>query len=264
MTLATICRSVAVRAGVAPVASWAGNPADTAREIVEFVAEATDMVVQAFDWQELLRTYSVAVAGVTVQTLPLPADYRRLIAETVWIDGATWRVRGPITEEQYERLRQSLGGGGETPAFRLSAGAIDLLSVQAPGGTLTLRYLSAFPVLSADGTPQLSWQADTDTAVVDERVIVLAAVMLWRDSKGLPAQMAMTQYLAALGRLKASNQPLSIMSLGTARMHDDCHQWVSGTGSGSGSAPSGPPDGALTTDALLLLITDADSVLVRD
>jgi hypothetical protein len=193
VSLATICNAVAVRAGVSGSGVWAGNPEPTAREIFEMVVEATAMVVQDFDWETMLRTHSVTLSALVQQTLPLPADFERMIPGTMWIDATLWPVVGPVTEPEFEIRRNNIGGLGARPIFRVAGGAVDILAVPPPGGVLTYRYFINTPIRSAAGVARTEWLADTDTAFVNERLIILGAVALWRDSKGLPAEVAVGQ-----------------------------------------------------------------------
>jgi hypothetical protein len=229
MTLATICRSVATRVGVAQLPAWAGSTDDTAREVLEFVQEAHDMVVQAFDWQVLIRPYQVNLAAGPVQTLALPTDFGRLIPGTMWISGQSCPVRGPVTEVEFERLTRPIPIG-TTPVFRLASGVLELLASPVGAGLLSFRYLTGMPLVSAAGVPQREWQADTDASLLNERLVILGAVMLWRDSKGLQTQGAAAQYMFALSRAKATDRPIGVMSMG---------------GSMSGNSPVARPDGAV-------------------
>lgn len=216
MTLATICRSVAIRVGVPPADVWTGNTDETAREIVEFVGEALRTVAEAHDWEALNRTHEAEITSDTLQTVALPADCERILPETVWIDGDAMPVKGPLTEPEFEALRQDVATS-TTPVFRLSGGAMELLGPPAPGGALSFRYVSSQPVVAADATRREAWLADSDTTVLNERLITLAAIVLWRDAKGLPAPVAMAQYAGALARAKAADRPIGVLDLAGRR-----------------------------------------------
>lgn len=209
MTLATACRSIAVRAGVEPAASWWGNPDPTAAEIVEFAQEALAHVARAHDWQALLRTHTAALPGLPEATVALPADYGRLVPDTVWIAGRLEPVAGPLTDDEFEYLRQGLTRA-TVPVFRIAGGRIELLAAGATAANLTLRYITSSVVAPA----RAAWGADGDAALVDERLVVLMAVALWRDAKGLDARFAGAQFNEALSRAKAQDRPLGVMSLG--------------------------------------------------
>ncbi len=217
MSLATICASVWLRvgAGSPTPGAWIGDSESTAAEIVEFSREALRMVTEAHDWEALTRTYTVALTAAEEQTVALPADYARLVPGTVWLTDLAWPARGPVSEAEYEYLRAppSFTSG---PVFRISGGALQLLYTPAPGGDLTLRYITSSPVANGSSRYQ-SWQSDSDTALIDERLIVLGTIFLWRDAKGLDAQNAAVMYRSAMATARAQDRPLGVLSMGPAR-----------------------------------------------
>ena len=229
MTLATTCASFWLRAGLgAPVPNvWAATSDDTTLEVVEFAREALRMVVDAHEWQKLMRTYTVGIGAGPEQTVALPADYGRLIPGTVWLSSMAWPVNGPLSDAEYEALKQPPTASA-WPVFRISNGALDLLAA-APGVSLSLRYITSQPVTAGSVTRD-TWRADSDTALVDERLIALAMIALWRDARGLNAQNAAQLYANALARARAQDRPLGVMGMGP--------------GAGNGRAPVGLPNGS--------------------
>lgn len=214
MTLATICRSAAIRCGLGVdlPPTWIGNPDPTAREMVEFATESLRMVAESHDWRTLEVAFSSAVTDQPVRSITLPAGFARMLPGTAWMEGQGCPVEGPVTSARWESLTNPIASSGG-PCFRLRGNVLDLVGGEG-GSNITFRYVTGFPVLSSAGMAQAEWLADADTARVDERLIVLSVIAFWRDAKGLPAQGAAGQYAAALARAKASDQPIGIMNMG--------------------------------------------------
>lgn len=214
MSLATICASAWVRCGLGlPVPNvWVSASEVTAAELVEFSREALRMVLEAHEWQALIGDYEAALSVGNEQFVTLPADFGRLVPDTVWVSNFAWPARGPLSEAEYEYLSQPPRATAG-PVFRIAAGGIQILGNPAPSGTLTLRYVSGRPVVSGTGRAA-SWVTDADTTLVDERLVTLATIAMWRDAKGLPAQGAITQYQSALSRAKAQDRPVGVMGMG--------------------------------------------------
>ena len=103
---------------------------------------------------------------------------------------------------------QSIGGVG---ALVTAGGAILLDAGLVSGALMTLRYVAVVPDLAAD-------TAVTALGAALERVVLLCAVALYRDAKGLPAGAAGSQYQSALALAKARDVPLGVMHLGGRRM----------------------------------------------
>lgn len=213
MTLATTCSAFWLRVGLgAPTPGvWVGSSEPTEQEVVEFAREALRMVVEAHEWQRLLRTYTATLVAAPEQTVALPADFGRLMPGAVWLNDTAWPVRGPLSEVEYEDLKRPTISTA-LPVFRLSGGALDLLANPVSGGTLTLRYITSQPVTNG-ATRRETWQADSDAALVDERLVLLAMIALWRDARGLNPQNAAALYASALARAKAQDRPLGVMNM---------------------------------------------------
>lgn len=217
MSLATICRSVWIRAGIGPSIPgvWAGNADITATEIVEFAGEGLRKVAEDHDWQSLLRTHTASITTASEQSVTLPSTFGRLVPRTVWIAGEAQPVRGPVMEDEYETLRQDVAPSAN-PVFRIAQGQLNLLGA-TQGGTLTFRHVTRHVVQVAGGTGQTGWIADTDTARVDERLVMLATLAFWRDAKGLNPEVPAVQYREALARAKAADRPAGVMDLAGRR-----------------------------------------------
>lgn len=169
------------------------------------------MVVEAHEWQRLFRTHTATLAASPEQTVALPADFGRLVPGTVWLNDTAWPVRGPLSEAEYEDLKRPTFSTA-LPVFRLSGGALDLLANPVSGGSLTLRYITSQPVTNG-ATRRETWQADSDAALVDERLVMLAMIALWRDARGLNPQNAAALYASALARAKAQDRPQGVMNM---------------------------------------------------
>lgn len=217
MSLATTCAAFWLRAGLGAPAPgvWIGSVEQTEQEVVEFARQALRMVVEAHEWQALVKSYTVALAASPSQTVALPADFGRLVPGTVWLTDLAWPATGPVSEVEFEALSQPpVASAG--PVFRIAGGALDLLAQPAPGGSLTLRYVTSQPV--ANGTTRReSYAADADTALIREELITLAMLALWRDSRGLNPAGAATLYASALARAKAQDRPLGVMGMAPRR-----------------------------------------------
>jgi hypothetical protein len=214
MSLASICASFWLRAGLGapPPGVWLSSTAETEQEVVEFAREALRMVSDAHDWQRLLRTYTVALSASASQVVALPVDFGRLVPGTVWLTDLSYAARGPVSEPEFEALlRPPVASSG--PVFRLSEGALHLLAQPAPGGSLSLRYVTGRPVVNG-ATSRETWGADNDVALVDERLITLAMLALWRDARGLNSAGAAGLYASALARTIADDRPLGVLGMG--------------------------------------------------
>ncbi|OYV46869.1 MAG: hypothetical protein B7X10_04675, partial [Burkholderiales bacterium 21-58-4] len=118
---------------------------------------------------------------------PLPADFQRPIDNTFWDRSQFWSMRGPQSPQQWQLYKSSVIGRASIQrryrfrSIRSPAGvpmgqylSIDPLPLDN-GSQLVFEYVSNGWCESATGTPQSSWQADTDTGVLDESISFLEA-----------------------------------------------------------------------------------------
>jgi hypothetical protein len=211
--------------GVPVPTIWAAATESAQAEMVEFARESLRMATEAHEWQALTRLYSAPLGTGPEQTVNLPSDFGRLVPGTVWLSDRARAVDGPVSEVEYESLRQP-PASASGPVFRISEGAIQLLASPAPSGSLTLRYVSSH-LVSTGATTIETYQGDNDVALIDERLVALGLIFLWRDSKGLNAQNAAVMYRNAMAVARAQDRPLGVMSFGghvsadTLRANDD-------------------------------------------
>lgn len=231
VSLLSLCNGLAVLVGVAPAASYAGNTDVTAAEMVAWVNEAQARVADELDWQALVRdgAADLGTAGSldAEWTFPLPPAVRRLVPDSLWLRSENRKVEGPLTIAEWERRRRQ-AAASPIPVFTVAGDALLVRTASAGAAAddglvmldgvlqldaglvssnlLTLRYVAAVPDYVAD--------AQVSALGADlERCILLCAVWLYRDAKGLSASSALAQYGAALSLAKARDMPLGGMGL---------------------------------------------------
>jgi hypothetical protein len=147
---------------------------------------------------------------------PLPFDFVRPVDNTFWDRSRFWSMRGPQSPQQWQLYKSSvIGRASIQRRFRFrsirqlvqpylyddfgniifddngnpefSSGnpvlqSVTMLSIDPVpfdnGSALVFEYVSSGWCQSEEGTPQTSWQADTDVGVVDEFLLELD--LQWR------------------------------------------------------------------------------------
>lgn len=215
MSLATICRAVYVRAGVGPTvpSAWNVTVDPTAREIVEYVNEAHRVVADAHEWGVLLREGTGTLNGARLQSFAAAADFDRMLGNTLRMDGASREFRGPVTDAEFQAVRWNAPGYSD-PLFRLAGSTIEVHNPSAWAGTAYYRYVTSTLTTLGTVAARGVFASDDDTALIDERLIVLRALVDWREGKGLPAEVAERAYIAALARAKSHERPVGVLNLG--------------------------------------------------
>lgn len=125
-------------------------------------------------------------------TYPEPTDFDRFINQTWWDRTNRWALMGPDSPQVDQWHRSGIVTIGPRRHFRQIGynglmglpGPINCYRIWPPPGSadtpinLVYEYISKNCVLSATGTPQPTFLADTDIPILDENIFILGAK--WR------------------------------------------------------------------------------------
>jgi len=112
----------------------------------------------------------------------LPADFGSFVDSTMWDRSRFWSMRGPLSPQQWQMYKSSVIGKAtierrwrvKQPVQGINGTTYFFIDpTPAAGSQLVFEYNSNSPILSATGTPQKDWLADTDSCKLDEYVIEL-------------------------------------------------------------------------------------------
>lgn len=143
------------------------------------------MVAEAYDWQQLRKTFTVAGNGV-LTAFPLPADFSRFVDDTGW----STTMRRPIVivnAQQWAAAKAWVPKLTISPMCRIFADQLQFLVAPMNGEVITIEYVDANWVI--DGvTPTLFKQRATlnsDMPRLDWLLMVLAIKLKWLEQKGM-------------------------------------------------------------------------------
>lgn len=200
--------------------SIVGNSDPTARTCFRLVNKLGRGLMRDYDWQELKVDYTFNTA-VNQQGYALPADFKRFSPLTFWDRTDRWPLLGPASDVEWQTLLGRLNPGGSRFWYRLVDG--QLLFFPTPQSIVEIAYTyqskNWCQSSSGDGTPdgadaQAAFEADTDSALLDEELLTLGLEYEFRAVKGLPSQAALDEFNEALDDLKAADQPSGMIDFG--------------------------------------------------
>jgi hypothetical protein len=149
----------------------------------------------------------------------LPSDFQRVIDNTLWDRSRYWQMRGPQSPQQWQMYKSSVIGQASVQRrfrFRQEAGAQKISIDPVPtdnGSPLVLEYVSNAWCQSVNGDAQTTWEADTDTLVLDETLFKLG--MTWRMLRrlGLSYAEELSEYESEVRKAMAVDGGSAILSL---------------------------------------------------
>lgn len=194
----------------------------TEREHVELTSYANEVAQQiAFDthdWQRLRSTLAATGDGAT-EAFDLPSDYKRMLKKArVW---ASWSPFAPLTH--YADADEWLGLSVQqfTPiigGWTIMGDQMHVLPVIPSGQNVKFVYINNMIVLGDDTT---KFTQDTDTFVLNDRLLKLGLIWYWKQQKGQPYAEDLETYQTALSQLIGADKGSNLVEVGTRRLPAD-------------------------------------------
>lgn len=200
MTVLSVARDVALSVGISyPVAVFSSTDRDM-REMQTVANEAARMIAAAHDWQALRRVQTVTGDG-QADAFDLPADYDRMpYGAKLWSS----RYRDEMTHvvQADDWLSFDVWPiGALYGVWSIFGGQMHVRPTMAVGETVKFFYQRSDIV----STGQAVFTLDTDTFRLDERLLKLAMVYLWRQGKGQDFTAELADFEMAMDLAKAKD-----------------------------------------------------------
>lgn len=144
----------------------------------------------------------------------MPADYDSIANRTQWDRSAHWEMIGPLDPQQREWLLNGYISTGPRVRWWLLGDYFQIWPAFSNAENLGFEYRSKGWARSAAGVVQNSFQADTDTCIYKDRLVVLSLKMKYLEIKGLPTQALYQDYMAELETDIAQNTGAPNLSFG--------------------------------------------------
>jgi len=220
MTLLTICQNVADFTGFERPTTVIDNTDPIARQLLALAKREGTQLMRATAWPILLKEHTFSTSSGTA-AYALPADFDRLVNETVYNRSDNDIFSGPLTPAEYQLQNYGTASSGTTEKFRLKAAsnALKFEIDPTPSSTQTIgfEYVSSYYSQSSGGTGQAAWAADTDTGILDESLFELGLTWRFKQAHGLDHAEDYRQYQLELRQAISRQGSSPILSMDDAR-----------------------------------------------
>ena len=220
MTLLTICQNVADFTGFERPTTVIDNTDPIARQLLALAKREGTQLMRATAWPILLKEHTFSTSSGTA-AYALPADFDRLVNETVYNRSDNDIFSGPLTPAEYQLQNYGTASSGTTEKFRLIAAsnALKFEIDPTPSSTQTIgfEYVSSYYSQSSGGTGQAAWAADTDTGILDESLFELGLTWRFKQAHGLDHAEDYRQYQLELRQAISRQGSSPILSMDDAR-----------------------------------------------
>jgi hypothetical protein len=149
----------------------------------------------------------------------LPADFQRVVDNTLWDRSRFWAMRGPMSPQEWQLYKSSvIGNASIQRRFRFrEIGGNQVFSIDPVptdnNSALVFEYVSNGWCKSQTGVRQTSWEADTDLGVLDEYLFSLS--VRWRMMRRLGFSYAeeLDEYDREVSKAVAKDGGMATLSL---------------------------------------------------
>lgn len=192
MSILTIVQNAAVKIGVAQPSSVIGNVDKEVIELLAFAQEEAKELSRRHNWQ-LLRKEKTELTIAAEEQTALPSDFDRFVNETFWNRSRKHPLYGPLDAQEWQYCKNWVSSP-VTDSFTVRGGKILINPVPAAGETIAYEYITKNVCVDTSGDQKPSFTLDSDTALLDERLIELGVIARFKLAKGLDAMSDVAKY----------------------------------------------------------------------
>jgi hypothetical protein len=197
----------------------------TGRQLSAMINAIGDDLCRAHDWQFLQRTHIFVGDGVTAE-FPLPADYGRIVNQTLWATAGSMPqqpVGGPESPQSWGWIKYGLLGLNTYFRYRVVGNKLNVYPVPGLGQEFTFFYITKFWVLAYPHTeddPALLRDLVTlpnDMPLFHRRLMISASkAQLW-GQKGFDTTQVQSEFNTVLLNEKGTTQGAPVLHLAGCR-----------------------------------------------
>lgn len=218
MTLLTIIQGVTDELNLPRPSSVINNTNTTVRQLLSLANGSGKRMMKRYDFEELIKEFTHTTVATesqgTIATV-VGDDYDRMESNSLWNRSKTRKVLGPYTPQEWQRDK---GHVTSTiyDAFRLRGGNVLFTPTPTAGETIAGEYVSNEWVENAaqDNTFEL-FQADTDTSLISEDLLLLDVKWRWLRAHGFSYAEEKVEFERTLSDETGSDKGSRIIDLGT-------------------------------------------------
>lgn len=214
MSLLTLIQFAALRVGVSSPSTVVANTNQQVQELLTVAQEEGEQLMRRGTWQILREQKLFPALNQEIQTAMIPDNFDRFIQETFWNRTRKRPIWGPVTPQEWQNLK-AWTTSPVVDTFCMRGGDILIDPNPTAGDIFAYEYIKKNWCQSVALVPQDSWQADTDTGILDEKIMRMGVVWRYKQKKGLAWQTDFNNWDTQVMQALAQDQPQRTVNLGT-------------------------------------------------
>lgn len=197
MTILQVAQKVALYTGLEVPSVLFSNTSRTWVEMQVIINDCVRQILDEYDWQALKKTHTLVGDGVT-EDFPMPADYDRMVRDAhMWTNFMTfWPGQQVNSVDSWLAFEESGFFSTPVPLWIIFDDLFHVRPVMSAPEELKFFYVSNYLVKDAGSSTGTAtdFTADTQSFVLDERLLTRCVVYNWKQAKGLDYAADLQQY----------------------------------------------------------------------
>jgi hypothetical protein len=194
MSLLTIVQDAMSLCGLMAASQVYGTNDPNSSQFIALAQIEGDELARFHDWRSL-KVLAQLTGDGTSTLWDLPEDFDRFMSgEILWSDQSAGELLTKVSDQELVALKAQETDPPE-PVWRLFGDQIEIWPALDNGEIVTTEYRSFYWILDNNGTTRKArWGADTDRALVPERLMTLGLVWRWKQAKGFDYSESFRSY----------------------------------------------------------------------
>lgn len=184
MSYLTIVQRAAQLLSLPTPATVVGSTDPNVVQLGALANEVGEELARDHDWQALTQQHLFTTSGTEDQPDAVPDDWDRFLPDT-FFNRTTIRQLQLITPQVWQAIQALPALGTPYIMWRERDGVFLTTPTPPVGQEIAYEYVSKNWALSPSSVPQSYFQADADTAYLDDRLIRLGTIWRFKQTKGL-------------------------------------------------------------------------------
>jgi len=215
MALLAMIQQACLRVGLTSPSAAIGSTDENILRMIAIANEEGEKLSQRCAWQALVSEATFSTAATESQgamTTLAGAAWDYILLDTMWNRSQNRPVL-PVNVQNWQAMKSS-SVTGPYSSCRIRGGNLIFIPVPTASQTVAFEWATKNWCQSSGGTGQSAWAADTDTGVIDEKLMTAGIIWRFKKTKGLEYAEDFRGYETRVGNAIARDGVHPRISLG--------------------------------------------------
>lgn len=219
-----ILNRVAAEVGIAPVTAPLESQDPTFIKLRYLLNTAGEELMQAFPWEQLIRSHTITTQAGDTGVYDLPDDYGYITNDSAWDNTNHIRLGGPLSASEWTFLKgRDLASNTLYTSFRIAQNNFNVYPIPPSDGlNLSFEYITTGWVLDESTDPtrpvyKSEVTLPSDIPLFDKTLITRALKVKYLEAGGFDTTKAQADYNQIFDFLTSKDKGAGVLNVGGSR-----------------------------------------------